>query len=581
VLEVHADPADETSLGIASPAAWHGLESWLGKQGLVPNGTPSIEGGIWAQQLAVLVSALRIFAGLEPGSFFIGDGGACLTLECEDQSLVYLSVDVAIALMQIAIRSEGENEEGLADILRTFAEHLVDLGFDPTTVTAMRAAQRLKLPFRRHTLLHGHYLLGEGRNQIVVDTTDTNRTSAMAKSVAANKDLCNLLLTAYGFPTARQEIVEDATEVWAAAQRVGLPAVIKPRIGNRGRGVTLDVKSREEALTAFQAAWKVRSEVLVESTLPGDDHRIMVVGDGVIALRRLAPAVIGDGVRTIAELIQQENRDRLGAGSRLGEIQVNEDLRRLLNLAGLDVDSVLGENQKHVLQSIPNASWRRHDVSDSVHPDNRRMLVDVARLIGLDIASVDLRTPDIFQPWRQTGGGICEVETQASLWALMRADTELVQTFLRYLVVGHPVCVPQVLVIGDGSPELLDQQAQALGRMCFDKFGWTVAVQSSKGLTIGGQVIPCATPGEAQIRAVEHPAVDAAIHINSAPSSRTDGLGVERPDLVVLADALCEGELADICARSGAQVLAWSRPDEAEAFLRNFDSIVVRAEAAA
>lgn len=581
VLEVHAGSADAAALDVVTPEAWRNLESWLSEHHLATSGAVAADRIGWAEQLGALTSTLRLFAGMEPYAYHVGDDGACLALVCDEQSFACLCVEAAQAMRLVAIRNSGRNQEELAAILRSFAEHVVDLGLDPAAVAVMQAAERLKLPFRRHSLLRGHYLLGEGRNQIVLDATDTNRTSAMGKSVAANKDLCNALLTAYGFPTARQELIQDASEVWAAAQSVGLPAVIKPRMGSRGRGITLDVKSGNEALAAFETARKVRPEILVESTLPGDDHRVMVVGDGVIALRRLPPAITGDGMRTIADLVERENRDRLAAASGLGAIQINEDTQRRLSAAGLNLDSVLAASQIHVLQSIPNASWRRHDVSASVHPENRRMLVDVARLIGLDIASIDFRTPDISRPWQQTGGGICEVETQAALWALMRADAELVQTFLRYLVVGRRVCIPQVLVVGDGEPEALDQQGQMLGQMCSDSFGWTVALQSANGLTIGGQVVPCSTPGEAQIRAVEHPAVDAAIYINSAQSSRADGLGVERPDLVVLADALCEGDLADICARSGAHVLPWSRQAEAEAFLRSFDSVVVRSDAPA
>lgn len=578
VLEVYAGSSLVAQSGLLPKPAILRLERWLGAHDLLPDKAASLENASWAQQLGQLVASLRIFAGLEPPSFDSDSSGACLALRCDDHSFTTLCLEAAFALCRAAVSSGSE--QAFETVLNEFAQHALDLGFDPPSIAVMQAARRLGVPFRRHSILHAHFVLGEGRNQILLDATDTNRTSAMAKAVAANKDLCNALLSAYGFPVPRQEVVEQAEEAWAAAQRVGLPAVIKPRRGNQGRGVALGVSNRSQAVAAFDAARQVCSEVLVEATLPGEDHRVLVVGRGIIALHRLVPTVRGDGVRTIGQLIEMENRHRLAQGRVLGAIQARADTVRLLEDAGRSLDSVPAAGEIQALQAIPNAAWPRRDVSAVVHPQNLRMLSEAARLIGLDIASIDFRTPDISRPWTETGGGICEVETQASLWALLRADVGLIDTFLHHLIVDRPLRIPQVLVIAGEDVAGAEGWAAVLAQECAAAFGWQPALLISAGMSIAGLQTSPSTPAAAQTRALEHPAVDIAISVATAASCRADGLGVERPTLVVLVDPDGARDLGEIAARAGARVLSWPERAQAAPLLGKFDPMAVRAQAA-
>jgi cyanophycin synthetase len=579
LLEVRAIGLTDPQQGLLAPALIDGLQEWLRQRELLEAKAPALSSLDWASQLGALIAALRSFAGLDPAHLHTNDHGRTLRFTVEDQSLGHLAVDAAFALCQLAEMAGRRNDAAFDDVLRTFQGHMRDLGFDVPVLMAMRGARALGVPHRRHSLLQDHYLIGEGRHQIVLDATDTNRTSAMAKNLAGNKDLANTLLAAYGFPVARQEVITEAGDAWAAVRRVGLPAVIKPRLGRQGSGVVLNVATREEAVAAFEQAQKIHEDVLVESTLPGEDHRVMVIGDGVLALRRLPPTVTGDGAHTIAQLLALENAQRGKKRGDVRPIEVTEDTKRLLAQADRTLESVLGAGETQQLQLVPNSSWARTDVSSQIHPQTRQMLIDVARLIGLDIASIDFRTPDIGRSWQDVGGGICEVESRSGLWALVRAESDtgtMVASFIRHLVAGRKLLIPQILLVGSGELGALDDWAQSLAQSCSSRLG-AAAVQTSQGLFISGHAVPCIplTTAQACLRGIEHPEVGVAICVATADACLAYGLGMQRPDIVVIRDDTAQREVEAIAARAGAKVLPWASRHEIEALLRAYDPVVV------
>jgi cyanophycin synthetase len=110
-----------------------------------------------------------------------------------------------------------------------------------------------------------------------------------------------------GVPVPEGRIVADAGDAWEAAQSIGLPVVVKPRDGNHGRGVFIDMKTREQVEEAFPHAAACGDGVIVERFIPGVDHRLLVVGDKMVAASRGEPAIIvGDGKQTVRELIDSQ-----------------------------------------------------------------------------------------------------------------------------------------------------------------------------------------------------------------------------------------------------------------------------------
>ena len=121
--------------------------------------------------------------------------------------------------------------------------------------------------------------LGCGARQRRIWTAETERTSAIAEGIASDKDPTKSLLKSCGVPIPEGQIVNSPEEAWeAAAQDIGLPVVVKPSDGNHGRGVTLDLRKQEDIEAAYHVAYPEGSDVMVERFIPGDEHRLLVVG---------------------------------------------------------------------------------------------------------------------------------------------------------------------------------------------------------------------------------------------------------------------------------------------------------------
>ncbi|WP_240274774.1 cyanophycin synthetase [Mycobacterium ulcerans] len=211
------------------------------------------------------------------------------------------------------------------------------------------------------------------------------------------------------------------TRQWGAAERIGYPVVIKPLDGNHGRGVTVNITSEDGIAEAFETADAEGSAVLVETMLRGDDHRLLVVnGQLAAAARRVPGHVKGDGRHTIAELVNIVNQDpRRGVGHEnvLTRLELDDQATRLLEEKGYTAETVPAEGEEVYLRKTANISTggTAVDVTDTIHPDNKLMAERVIRAIGLDVGAVDFLTTDITKSYRETGGGICEINAGPGL----------------------------------------------------------------------------------------------------------------------------------------------------------------------
>jgi cyanophycin synthetase len=287
----------------------------------------------------------------------------------------------------------------------------------PSTACIVDAASERGIPSIR---LNDSNLvqLGHGAAQRRIWTAETDRTSAIAEGIASDKDLTKQLLAAAGLPTPEGRRVDSAQAAWAAAQDIGLPVVVKPSDANHARGVSLNLRTRQDVEGAYAAAAQEGSQVIVERFIPGHEHRLLVVGGQVVAATRgEIIRVAGDGRASIAQLIaSQINTDpRRGDNEQfpLDLLRPGDPvLRLLLQRQGLAVDSVLARGQSAEVQRTGNMA---HDVTSQVHPDTAALMALAARVIGLDIAGIDLVAEDIAQPLAAQGGAIVEVNAGPGL----------------------------------------------------------------------------------------------------------------------------------------------------------------------
>jgi len=299
---------------------------------------------------------------------------------------------------------------------------LVDsLCLGPSTAHIVDAATDRSIPWIR--LNEGNLVqLGYGKKQRRIWTAETDQTSAIAEGIASDKDLTKSLLQSCGVPVPKGCLVDSAEEAWKAAQEIGLPVAIKPYNGNHGRGVSLDLKTEEDVTSAFKLAEK-RGEgdaIIVEQFIPGNEHRVLVVGNKVVAAAAGEAAwVVGDGKSTILKLIENQiNSDpRRGVTEEfplntlgLHQAEIILELER----QGFSFDDVPQKDQRILIQRNGNVAF---DVTDQIHPTIAKTATLAARIVGLDVAGIDLVVEDISQPLNKQRGAVIEVNAGPGLLA--------------------------------------------------------------------------------------------------------------------------------------------------------------------
>lgn len=288
----------------------------------------------------------------------------------------------------------------------------------PSTACIVDAAAERGIPAIR--LTDGNLVqLGYGARSRRIWTAESDRTSAIAENIASNKDLTKRLLASCGVPIPAGREVDGAEDAWDAAEDIGLPVVVKPTDANHGRGVFTDLNTRAEVEKAYAGAVNEGSGVMVERFVRGNSHRLLVVGNKVVAaIRGKVQAVVGDGHASIAELVESQiNSDpRCGVEEEfpLEPLVLAESVIALLELErqGYGVDSVPPKGQEVLIKRQGDLAY---DETDEVHPAVAAAAALAARIVGLDIAGIDIVAEDVSRPLEETRGAIVEVNAGPSL----------------------------------------------------------------------------------------------------------------------------------------------------------------------
>ncbi|MCA1685127.1 MAG: ATP-grasp domain-containing protein, partial [Planctomycetia bacterium] len=335
-----------------------------------------------------------------------------VVIEYEDETVGRACLDTAFRLLQAAVHDLPFDVDDEIKRLRDLA-YLYRMG--PSTKAIVEAAVARGIPYRRIDA-DDLVMLGQGHRQRRILMGETDRTGAIAESISKDKNLTREFLRAVGVPTPRGRSVSDADDAWEAAEEIGTPVTVKPKDANQGRGVTTGVTTREQIAAAYDFARTIRDEVLVERHVPGADHRILVVDGRVVAAARREPAhVIGDALTSIAGLVEKVNEDPLrgdGFLTPLYKIELNPQALELIAEQGYgSPDAVPPAGARVLLHRRMNISYGgiSTDVTPQVHPEVAARVVDAARVVGLDIAGIDVMAEDIGRPLEEQGGAVIEV----------------------------------------------------------------------------------------------------------------------------------------------------------------------------
>jgi len=345
------------------------------------------------------------------------DGIYKVAIAYKEEKLALACLDKAFELIQAAIHDTPLDVNAVVSELKEYA---YDVCLGPSTRSIVDAAKAKNIPWRR--LNEGSLVqLGYGVHQRRICTAETDSTSAIAESIAQDKELTRTLLRSIGIPTPEGRSVESAEDAWEAAEDIGLPVVVKPQYGNHGRGVATNLQTREQVVAAYEAARQEGRSIVVERHAPGDDYRMLVVGGKLVAAARREPAhVIGDGQSTVQKLIDKVNEDPRrsdGHSTSLSLIKIDAVALGVLMDQGMTPDTIPPVGKKVLIRRNANLSTggTAADVTDQVHPDVARHAIEAARIIGLDIAGVDMVVQDISQPLQGQRGVIVEVNAGPGL----------------------------------------------------------------------------------------------------------------------------------------------------------------------
>ena len=297
------------------------------------------------------------------------------------------------------------------------ADKVDSLYLGPSTASIIDAADDRGIPHIRLLEPGNLVQLGYGSAMRRIWTAESDRTSAIAEGISRDKDLTKSLLVSCGVPVPEGRLVESSEDAWEAAQDIGLPVCVKPLDGNHGRGVFIDIKDREEIEKAYSVAVEEGSGVLVERSIPGTEHRLLIIGGKLVAAcRGDTVSVVGDGRTSVGELIEiQINSDsRRGANEKypLSKIRMDSAARIELSRQNLAPDSIPESGRKVLIQRNANHEF---DVTDEVHPENAALASLAARIVGLDIAGVDIVAEDISMPLSSQRGAVVEVNAGPGL----------------------------------------------------------------------------------------------------------------------------------------------------------------------
>ncbi|MCA1589082.1 MAG: cyanophycin synthetase [Acidobacteria bacterium] len=324
------------------------------------------------------------------------------------RAAVQLFLDIAENLPVDDIRG------GISTDVQRMREIREEVRFGPSTGALVDEAEHRNIPFIR---LNDQSLvqLGYGVYQKRIQATVTANTNMIAVDIAGNKHATKKLLGDMGVPVPHGYRISEVSELGSTVHSIGFPLVVKPLNANHGKGATVGITDLEHAQSAFEKAKEYSRWVIVERQLNGSDFRALVVNNRLIAVAERLPAhIVGDGKQTIQQLIDETNADpRRGYGHEkvLTLIEVDGQTMRCIRAKGYDIDSVLPNGEILFLKTTANISTggTAIDRTDEVHPLNVFLFERIARIIGLDVAGVDVIAPNVSEPLAESGGGIIEV----------------------------------------------------------------------------------------------------------------------------------------------------------------------------
>jgi len=465
------------------------------------------------------------------------------------------AVRICTSILETGTYATSELQEDLKDL----RDIRLDGQLGPSTESIVAEAKARNIPWLELGS-RAMIQLGYGVHQSRIQATLSNKTGILAVELACDKEGTKQILRDSGVPVPRGTTIRSPKYLEDAIAEVGgFPIVIKPLNGNHGRGITIDVRTIKEAISAFDMAQEVSEEVIIERFHTGRDHRVLVINGKFVAVAERVPAnVTGDGVSTISQLIEITNQDpRRGDGhdNVLTRIEIDRTSLDILARQGFTLESVPPKGQVCYLKATANLSTGGVSVdrTDEIHPENIWLAERVAKIIGLDIAGIDVVTEDISLPVRETDGAIVEVNaapgfrmhTAPSIGTPRNVAAPVIEMLFP---AGSPTRVPIVAITGTNGKTTTTRLIAHIFKQTGKRVGYT----TTDGIYIGECLVEkgdTTGPYSAQV-ILRDPTVEVAVLETARGGILRSGLGFDGCDVGVVmnvqADHLGIGDIDTI-----------------------------------
>jgi len=544
-LDIAADPA----LNLHASSV-HGLSEYVSE---CSRQLPHLSPTVWAQMpLSQLIGKLATL--LHNLSLPVSDWSTVIS--AEDEHLVHIlfaSSDPTFGILagHTAFRwvtSFLSHSEGHplplpppAEALSRYGAETMRYNLGANGRLIISEAMRRNIPFRRARRGSMTALLGYGHHQKRLHETLLDSQSKIAADTSQNKRAANELLAVAGLPVPRQVLASNWDAAEHAARQIGFPLVVKPVASSQGNAVHVNIRDTATLRSSYLDAAR-HGDVIVEKHVEGRDFRILVLGGQMLAAAHRTPAfVVGDGKRTVRELIAEENRNPRRIDGYLphflSRIKIDQDLLDHLSYQNLALDQVAPSGLAVRLRSAANISngGVARDVTTLVHPDNRDMALRAARVLGLDMAGVDFLSPDISKSHREIGGAICEVNAIPGLRAHLSAGNspDVVGAIVDHLFPnGSNGRIPIVAITGTNGKTTTSRMVATMLRQA----GHCVGAATTDGVTIDGTEIAAGDlagiPGAMML--LNDPAVTAAVLETARGGLIRRGLAMDACDVAAV-----------------------------------------------